>query len=62
VRARDELADIPVIVVTAKTLTKEDRMRLDGSAQEILSKGDFSGQELMKAVLRQVNKLLVQTE
>ncbi len=58
VRARDELADIPVVVVTAKTLTREERKRLEGSAQQIIAKGAFSSEELMKAVKRQIKQLL----
>ena len=33
---------MPVIVVTAKDLTKEDRKRLNGQAIQILQKGGYS--------------------
>src|SRR5262249_51838888 len=36
--------DIPVIVLTAKELTEEDRERLHGSVQNILEKGTYSRQ------------------
>ena len=38
---------IPIIVVTAKTLTKEDRDLLQGHVQKVLQKGDFSLDELL---------------
>ncbi len=37
---REELRSIPVIVVTARDLTAEDRARLTGSVQSILQKGE----------------------
>ena len=38
IRQRDEWRDIPVLVVTAKDLTREDRERLDGCVERILQK------------------------
>ncbi|MCC6776888.1 MAG: response regulator [Hyphomicrobiales bacterium] len=38
-RARPELRDVPVIVITAKDLTAEDRRQLDLSAEQVLQKG-----------------------
>jgi CheY-like chemotaxis protein len=38
-RARDEWRDIPVIVVTAKDLTEEDRRQLNMGAERVLQKG-----------------------
>jgi CheY-like chemotaxis protein len=38
-RARPEWATIPVIVVTAKTLTAEDRHRLEGWVEALYAKG-----------------------
>ncbi len=40
-RARSECSDIPVIVLTALDLSREDRRRLQGASQ-ILNKGDVS--------------------
>jgi CheY-like chemotaxis protein len=34
-------ADIPILVVTAKTLTREDRDQLNGYVSTIMEKGDF---------------------
>jgi signal transduction histidine kinase/CheY-like chemotaxis protein len=41
---------IPVVVVSAKELTPEERQRLDGHVKTILQKGDFSREELMHEV------------
>jgi len=41
---------IPVIVVTAKELTPEDRQRLNGSVEKILQKGAYSRDELIGEV------------
>jgi len=42
--------DIPVVVVTALDLTAEDRKRLSGGVEEILSKNAFVPKELMARV------------
>jgi CheY-like chemotaxis protein len=41
---------IPVIVVTAKDLTQDDRLRLNGSVRQILQKGAYSRDELLQEV------------
>jgi len=41
---------IPVVVVTAKELTVEDRLRLSGSVHKILQKGSYDRQELFREV------------
>ena len=46
--------EIPVIVVTAKTLTADDQIRLKGSVEEILQKGEQPTKEL----LDQLTKIL----
>jgi signal transduction histidine kinase/DNA-binding response OmpR family regulator len=43
---------IPVVVVTAKELTAEDRGRLDGQVRRIFHKGSFSREELAAEVRR----------
>jgi len=40
-------ATIPVIVLTAKTLTPEDQARLNGRVSDVLSKGRVTGPSLM---------------
>jgi CheY-like chemotaxis protein len=41
---------IPVVVVTAKDLSSADRVRLNGSVQQILQKGAYSREELLEEV------------
>ncbi|HLU08248.1 MAG TPA: response regulator, partial [Oceanobacillus sp.] len=41
---------VPVIVVTAKDLSSADRMRLNGSVQQILQKSAYSHEELLQEV------------
>jgi threonine synthase len=48
------LADIPVVVVTAKMLVPEERRRLSGMIQRLLQKGTFLDDEL----LSEINKAL----
>jgi CheY-like chemotaxis protein len=49
---------IPVVVVSAKELTTDDRERLQGHVQKILQKGDFSRDELMREVQQTVKLFL----
>jgi signal transduction histidine kinase/CheY-like chemotaxis protein len=51
-RRRPEGRRIPVIVVTAKDLTEEDRRRLNGSVVQILEKGGYTTQELLDEIQR----------
>ncbi len=41
---------IPVVVITAKDLTAQDHLRLNGYAQQVLQKGAYSRQELLREV------------
>jgi CheY-like chemotaxis protein len=50
VRKHEAWRAIPVIVVTAKELTAEDRQRLNGSVERILQKGAYSREELLHEV------------
>ncbi len=50
-RADKELADIPVVVITAKELTAGERDRLSGQIQTLLQKGTFTDEELLHQVL-----------
>lgn len=48
---QDESArDIPVIVITAKELTPEDKERLSGSIEHLLAKGGFSKEQLLQEI------------
>ncbi|HXP62282.1 MAG TPA: response regulator [Dongiaceae bacterium] len=53
-RRRPECRHLPVIVVTAKDLTEEERRRLNGHVIQILQKGGYSTGEL----LEEIRKLL----
>ena len=52
-RKHKEWRSIPIVVITAKTLTKEDRLSLQGHVQKVLQKGDFSLDALL-AELREI--------
>jgi CheY-like chemotaxis protein len=53
-RAREAWRGVPVVVVTAKELTKAERQRLSGRVSRILQKGSYSQEELMREVSRLV--------
>jgi CheY-like chemotaxis protein len=46
-REREAGQTIPIVVLTAKDLTAEDRRRLSGYVERILRKGEFSRGELL---------------
>jgi CheY-like chemotaxis protein len=47
-KADDSLRDVPVIVVTAKDLTNEERTRLSGQVQSLLHKGSFIDGDILQ--------------
>ena len=49
-RARSEYRSIPVVVLTARTLTDEDRRRLNGNVERIIEKGHHSTEDLLAYV------------
>jgi len=49
-RKRDEWRSIPVVVVTARDLTPEDHLRLNGSVARVLQKGGYSREVLLGEV------------
>jgi len=49
-RRRPELRALPVIVVTAKDLTDDDRRRLNGGVQDVLQKGAHGRDDLLAAI------------
>jgi CheY-like chemotaxis protein len=49
-RKRPECAHVPVIVITAKDLTDEDRRRLNGEVARILGKDSTSREQLVAEV------------
>jgi signal transduction histidine kinase/CheY-like chemotaxis protein len=54
-RKNADWRSIPVVVVTAKSLTQEDRDRLSGGVKRILQKGSYSRDELLEEVRRLVS-------
>ncbi len=54
-RARPECQHIPVIVVTAKDLTNDDRLRLSGQVEEILEKNAYTRERLLQLVSEAVS-------
>ncbi|MCZ6872573.1 MAG: response regulator [bacterium] len=53
-RQQEAWRSIPVVVITAKDLTPDDRQRLNGSVERILQKGAYSREELLRQVRDQV--------
>jgi len=49
-RQQDAWRSIPVVVVTAKDLTPEDRQRLNGYVEQILQKGAYSREDLLHEI------------
>jgi CheY-like chemotaxis protein len=49
-RSQAKCAATPVIVVTAKDLTKEDRKRLSGGVERIVEKGALTASDLLEHV------------
>ncbi len=41
---------IPIVVVTAKDLTPDDRRRLNGTVEQILQKGGYTREELLREI------------
>jgi signal transduction histidine kinase/CheY-like chemotaxis protein len=57
-RKHEDWRKIPVVVVSAKELTPEDRQRLQGHVLKILQKGDFSREALLREVQQTVKLFL----
>jgi CheY-like chemotaxis protein len=53
-RRRSEWQDIPVVVITAKDLTDEDRTRLNGGVERIIQKSDRD--EMLRQLSREISK------
>jgi CheY-like chemotaxis protein len=52
-RKNEKWRQVPVVVVTAKDLTPDDRIRLDGHVKKVFQKGTFSREDLAREI-RQV--------
>jgi len=53
-RRRPEGGHVPVIVITSKNITAEDRQRLNGHVTQILQKGGYSIEQLLEEIQRLV--------
>ena len=53
-RRHEEWCQIPVVVITAKDLTPEDRARLEGRVERVIQKGAYSREDLLRDVRRLV--------
>jgi len=51
-RLKDEQAthQVPVIVVTAKDLTLDEKKRLEGQISRLMTKGDFLNEDLLEEI------------
>ena len=49
-REREAWRSIPIVVVTAKDLTTEDHLRLNGYVEKILQKGAYSREALLAEI------------
>jgi CheY-like chemotaxis protein len=58
-RQRPECARVPVIVITAKDLTEEDRRRLNGDVARILGKDTTSREQLVAEVRQLLTQQIV---
>ncbi|HHN94521.1 MAG TPA: response regulator, partial [Anaerolineae bacterium] len=54
-KSDDETSDIPVIVITAKELTADERARLSGQIEMLMEKGSFTDEELLDEILKRAN-------
>jgi CheY-like chemotaxis protein len=57
-RRRSDWQDIPVVVITAKDLTQEDRDRLNGGVERIIQKSDRD--EMLRQLSREISKCVKQ--
>ncbi|MGH3147472.1 MAG: response regulator, partial [Rubrobacter sp.] len=49
-RGREEWRDIPVVVVTSKEITRQDRLRLDGYVAQVVQKDEHGRDDLLAEV------------
>lgn len=57
VRAHPEWRDIPIIVMTAKNITADDRANLDGQVSLILQKGACGRDELLAEISSRIARV-----
>ena len=49
-QSNPETAEIPIVVITAKELTQNEKQRLEGHIQSLMQKGDFLSDDLIDEV------------
>ena len=59
-RKREAWRSIPVVILTAKDLTVEDRAQLKGNVELVLQKGDYSRERLLDEVRDMVKASMVE--
>jgi CheY-like chemotaxis protein len=57
-RKHEEWRKIPVVILTAKDLTVDDRSQLKGNVELVLQKGDYSRERLLEEVREMVKASL----
>src|SRR4029450_9553017 len=55
-RKKPGLKAVPVVVVTAATLSEEDHRRLNGGVERVLAKSAFSGDDLLEELRELVTR------
>ena len=56
-RENKEWLDVPVVVITAKDLSREDHKRLKGNVEAIMQKGSYTRDELLNEVGQRIKLL-----
>ena len=51
-KADETTSDVPVIVISAKELTQDERERLSGQIDKLMQKGNFTDEELLEEILK----------
>jgi CheY-like chemotaxis protein len=54
-RSEPRWREIPIVVLTARTLTNEDRQRLNGNVQRVLSKGGLDRSGLLREIRKAIH-------
>jgi len=54
-RKTPEYRDIPIVVLSARDVTAEDRRRLNGNVEKVLSKGARSNDQVLTEIRENIN-------
>ncbi len=57
IRKNPETKNLPVIIVTAKDITEEDKIKLSGEVSSVIAKSDTTPQDLFKEIKRIIKEL-----